>query len=86
MPVLSKFYGIVIRMVFSRALGAHFHALYGDREVVVGLHPLRIIQGDAPARVSDLVLEWAALHHRELMQAWQRLGHAQPPVAIAPLS
>lgn len=86
MPVLSKFYGIVIRMVFSRALGAHFHALYGDREVVVGLYPLRIIQGDAPPRVADLVLEWAALHHRELMQAWQRLALAQPPLAIAPLN
>ncbi|HMO64426.1 MAG TPA: DUF4160 domain-containing protein [Verrucomicrobiota bacterium] len=86
MPVLSKFYGIVIRMVFSRALGAHFHALYGDREVVVGLHPLRIIQGDAPPRVADLVLEWGALHHRELMQAWQRLGQARPPEPIAPLN
>jgi len=86
MPVLSKFYGIVIRMVFSRALGAHFHALYGDREIVVGLAPLRIIQGDAPARVADLVLEWAALHHRELMHAWHRLAQAQGPLAIEPLA
>jgi hypothetical protein len=86
MPVLSKFYGIVIRMVFSRALGAHFHALYGDREIVVGLAPLRIIQGDAPARVADLVLEWAALHHRELMQSWHRLAQAQGPLAIEPLA
>lgn len=29
MPVLSKFYGIVIRMVFAPSFAAHFHASYG---------------------------------------------------------
>jgi hypothetical protein len=36
MPVLSKFYGIVIRMAFTRAFVAHFHAIYGQSELVVG--------------------------------------------------
>src|SRR6266545_460828 len=35
MPVLSKFYGIVIRMVFVRSLAAHFHAIYGQCELIV---------------------------------------------------
>ena len=85
MPVLSKFYGIIIRMAFSRAFGAHFHATYEDSELIVGLNPLRIVQGDAPPRVRDLVLEWAHSHYAELLQAWSRCATAQPAERIAPL-
>ncbi len=85
MPVLSKFYGIVIRMAFIRAFTAHFHAIYGQSELVVGIAPLRIIQGDAPMRVRDMVLEWAAAHERELLDAWNRCSAAVPPRPIQPL-
>ena len=85
MPVLSKFYGIVIRMAFTRAFVAHFHAIYDGWELIVGIAPLRVIQGDAPGRVQDMVLEWAAAHHRELLDAWNRCSAALPPVPIAPL-
>lgn len=85
MPVLSKFYGIVIRMVFTRSFAAHFHAIYGHCELVVAISPLRVIQGDAPARVCELVLEWAGQHQRELLNAWTRCGLAMPPLPIAPL-
>lgn len=86
MPVLSKFYGIIIRMAFSPTASARFHATYGDSEIVVGLNPLRIIQGDVPARVRDLVLEWAKSHYMELLGAWQRCASAQPAEPIAPLA
>ncbi len=85
MPVLSKFYGIVIRMAFIRAFTAHFHAIYGQWELIVGIAPLRIIQGDAPGRVRDLVLEWAAAHQRELLDDWNRCSVAIPPLPIQPL-
>jgi len=85
MPVISKFYGIVIRMLFLRSFAAHFHAIYGNWELVVGIAPLRIIQGDAPGRVRAMVLEWALQHREELLQAWNRLGAAQQPRPIAPL-
>lgn len=86
MPVLSKFYGIVIRMVFVRAFNAHFHAIYGQNELIVGIAPPRIIQGEAPVRVRDMVLEWAAAHQRELLDAWNRCSAAIPPLPIQPLS
>ncbi|MBL9135828.1 MAG: DUF4160 domain-containing protein [Verrucomicrobiales bacterium] len=85
MPVLSRFYGIIIRMAFNREAGAHFHATYQDSEIVVGLNPLRIIQGDAPPRVRDLVLEWAHTHYTELIQAWNRCATYAPAEPIAPL-
>ena len=86
MPVISKFYGIVIRMLFARALTARFHALYGDSELVVGISPLSIIQGDAPRRVQSLVLEWAREHQSELLADWERCARAEMPVPITPLA
>ncbi|MEK7677318.1 MAG: DUF4160 domain-containing protein [Verrucomicrobiota bacterium] len=85
MPVLSKFYGIVIRMLFIRPFAAHFHAIYGDSEVLVGIQPVRIINGDAPEKVREMVMQWAREHQQELLLAWKRCGMAQAPLAIAPL-
>ena len=85
MPVIARFYGIVIRMLCARALGARIHAFYGDSELVVSLWPLRIIQGDAPQRVSDLVLEWARQHQQEFLADWKRLQVGLPPMQVAPL-
>ncbi|HKS37983.1 MAG TPA: DUF4160 domain-containing protein [Verrucomicrobiae bacterium] len=85
MPVISRFYGIVIRMLVIRPFGAHFHAIYNNTELVVAVDPVRVIQGDAPRRVRDMVLEWATQHQQELLEAWNRLSAAQQPNPIAPL-
>ncbi len=85
MPVISKFYGIVIRMFLIRPFAAHFHAIYGDSELIVGINPLKILQGDAPRRVRAMVLEWAQQHQAELQEAWRRLGTAQGAQPIQPL-
>ena len=45
MPTISKFYGIVIRMMRLREFGARFHAIYENSELVVNLWPLRIVAG-----------------------------------------
>jgi len=85
MKVLSKFYGIVVGMFVARPYIAHFHAIYGDSELVVGIGPVRVLQGDAPGRVRSMVLEWARQHEMELLEAWNRLGMAQRPSPIEPL-
>ncbi|MDH7501622.1 MAG: DUF4160 domain-containing protein [Verrucomicrobiota bacterium] len=85
MPVLSRFYGIVVRMLFAPLLGAHFHALYGEDELMVSMDPGAIIQDEAPARVRYMVLEWATRHQNELMEAWDRCRSGLKPQPIAPL-
>src|SRR6185436_17608517 len=82
MPVLSKFYGIVIRMLFSQLFAPRFHAIYEQCEVVVQIHPLKIVSGDAPQRVCQMVLEWAKQHQQELLEAWSRCAVARKPVPI----
>ncbi|HXT38617.1 MAG TPA: DUF4160 domain-containing protein [Candidatus Angelobacter sp.] len=85
MPVISKFYGIVIRMLRAQGLAARFYAIYENTELVVSIWPLRIIQGDAPSRVREMVLEWAAQHQQELLTSWHRCLSGQAPVRIQPL-
>jgi len=85
MPVISRFYGIVIRMWFIRPFVAHFHAFYQDSELVVGINPLKILQGEAPRRVHAMVMEWATQHQPELLEAWSQLGRAQGAQPIQPL-
>ncbi len=85
MPVIAKFYGIVIRMLFIQPFVAHFHAFYGESELVVGINPLKVLQGDAPGRARSMVMEWARQHQRELLEDWSRLGRAQGAQPIEPL-
>ncbi len=41
MPVISRFYGISIKMYFNDHLPAHFHAIYGE---FVGLYDLNKLE------------------------------------------
>jgi hypothetical protein len=63
---------IEIRMPFTRALGAQIRARCGLSELVVGIWPLEIVQGDAPADVRERVLSWTSQHQQELLAAWRR--------------
>jgi Domain of unknown function (DUF4160) len=69
MPVLAKFCGIVVRLLIDRTFGTHVHAFYGDAELVIGLNPVRVIQGDAPLWVRKWALSWVGCHRSELLFA-----------------
>jgi hypothetical protein len=85
MPTISMFYGILIKMFFDDHAPPHFHAEYGEFELVIAINPIKIIQGDAPKRVKSMVLEWTALHQEELLLDWELCKNLQPPIAIEPL-
>ena len=72
MPVVARFYGIIIKMYFSqREHGIpHFHAIYGEYNGVVDIRSLELIEGDLPIRAQKLVREWATLYQQELLQMW----------------
>lgn len=89
MPVLAKFYGIVIRVLVHRTFGIHIHAIYGDAELVIALNPTRVIQGEAPDWVKGCALKWVRDHLKEIPVATEFGGRAclRPPPhrrAIAP--
>ena len=85
MPRVSAFYGIAISMYYRDHEPAHFHATYGEHEAVVGIDPIRILEGRLPLRARNMVVEWAALHQAELLANWRRARNHEMPVRIAPL-
>lgn len=85
MPEISRFYGIIIRMFYRDHAPPHFHAIYGEHELIVGIQPIDILEGQAPARVRSMVTEWAAIHQDELLDNWNRCRNAEQPSAIQPL-
>ena len=85
MPVISQFYGILIRMFYNDHVPPHFHAIYGEYELIVGISPITILEGKAPNRVRSMILEWTALHQEELSENWNRCRQGEQPLPIAPL-
>lgn len=85
MPEISRFFGIIIRMYFDDHPPPHFHAIYGGQEAQVGINPIAVLRGGLSRRAESMVIEWAALYQRGLMENWRRLRNDQPAQKIEPL-
>lgn len=72
MPIISNFYGIIIKMYFqqSKHNPPHFHAIYGEYTGVFDIQTLNMIEGDLPTKGQALVREWAEQHKNELLNIW----------------
>ena len=83
MPVISRFYGIVIKMFFKpkEHEPAHIHALYNECVGLFDIHTLEMTEGDMPLRAQQLVKEWMSEHKNELLNMWQ----TQKIVKLPPL-
>ena len=73
MPVLSKFYGIIIRMYFQQAEHnpPHIHALYGDDMAEVDIRTGEIIEGALPPKALAMVREWIEINKKDLLHMWE---------------
>ena len=58
-----------MRMLINQIFGTHFHAFYGDSELVIGLNPLRVIQGEAPPWVREWALDWVGHYQNRSLSA-----------------
>jgi hypothetical protein len=85
MPELSRFFGIVIAMYYDDHAPPHFHAIYGSEKAEFRIDPPGILRGRLPPRALALVMEWAALHQAELLEAWDRRAAGEQPTRIDPL-
>ncbi len=73
MPVIARFYGIIIKMYFSQSEHGipHFHAIYGEFNGVFSIEKLEMIEGDLPLRSQKMIKEWANLYQADLMHIWK---------------
>ena len=85
MPIISRFFGIIIRMFFNEHAPPHFHAEYAEHRAVINIQTLEVMDGKLPRRALELVLDWAELHQNELLADWDLCQQHQQPVDIDPL-
>ncbi len=73
MPVLSKFYGIIIRMYFQQEEHnpPHIHALYGDDIAAISIISVEVLEGHLPPKALTMVKEWVSIHKEELIKIWE---------------
>ena len=83
MPIISTFFGIVIRMFHDDHPPPHFHATYQGHTAFVRISDGAVHAGALPRKAASLVRQWALDHHDELMANWQR-GLDMLPMQLVP--
>ncbi len=87
MPVLSSFYGIIVRMYKESGTKhnmPHIHAEYSGDEVVVDFDGT-IIEGKIHPGKFKLLAAWIEIHKDELEANWKLLSNGEQFFRIEPL-
>ena len=74
MPVISSFYGILIKMYFGDHMPPHFHADYNEFNAQISITDFQVLKGSLPPKALALVIEWASIHQLELLDNWKSLS------------
>ena len=83
MPVISLFFGIIIRMYHIDHAPPHFHASYQGFEALIRIADGSLMAGSLPSKALRIVQEWADRHRDELTANWQRGVDLLPMEMIA---
>jgi len=87
MPVLSTFYGIIVRMyreVGGRHNLPHIHAEYAGEEIVIALDGT-VLEGSIPKGKMKLLEAWMEIHREDLEANWKLLSNGEQFFRIDPL-
>ena len=81
MPVITRFYGVVIKMYFrqSEHNPPHIHAIYGEYIGAVDIRTGVMLEGDLPKRALKMVQEWIKQYENELMKIWETQEFVELP-------
>lgn len=88
MPVISMFYGIIVRMYLldnKHHATPHIHAKYAEFEASISIEDAEVLAGQLPRKQLRLVQAWMELYHDELMADWELAISNDKPYKIKPL-
>ncbi len=88
MPVISMFYGIIVRMYLldnKHHHLPHIHARYAEYEASIAISDGSVLAGELPRKQLRLVLAWIELHTDELLADWELASAGELPYKIDPL-
>lgn len=87
MPELSRFYGLVIKLLFmddGKHHKPHVHVYYGDYSASIAFDG-ELLAGSIPVKQMKLVQAWMVIHENELFAAWNKAVAGKPFGSIDPL-
>ncbi len=85
MLTICMFRGIKIYINWRDHMPPHFHAKYGDNEVIVSIGDIEVLEGTMPNKQLKMLLGWAAFHQEELKENWELAAAQQELFSIEPL-
>lgn len=73
MPVISRFYGMVVKMYFigGEHNPPHIHVMYGEYLGIIAIRTGEMLEGDLPNKALKIVQEWAGIHREALLTMWE---------------
>lgn len=87
MPIISQFYGILIKMFFhdiGKHHEKHIHAEYGEYDASFDFSG-NLISGFLPKKQRTMVEAWINIHQEELEALWKALNEDNQFFKIEPL-
>ena len=85
MPIISVFFGIIVRMYYKEHEPGHFHAEHQGQHGKFDFSGEMTVGNIRSGSALRLIREWAVLHQHELQANWEQMKTGQPLNRIAPL-
>jgi len=74
MPIVSVFFGIIVRMWHDDHPPPHIHVEYQGFEALVQIQTGQVSKGKLPRKVATIIQEWCLTHQRELLaRIWLKI-------------
>ena len=84
MPIISRFFGILIYIYWREHEPAHFHAKYGSDDIIAEIETGKVT-GKISKRALSMIQEWRKIHKEELMNDWELAKQKKSLAKIEPL-
>ena len=85
MPIISAFFGIVIRMFYREHEPPHFHAEYQGQLAKFDFDG-KMIAGNINSKTARrLIKQWSSVHRAQLEANWEKMKEGRTLEKIAPL-
>jgi hypothetical protein len=78
MPILSVFFGIIVRMWHDDHPPPHIHVEYQGFEALVDIRTGEVTMGRLPKKAATIVSDWCRQHQSELLDNWERAQRFEP--------
>jgi len=78
MPILSVFFGIIVRMWHDDHPPPHIHVAYQGFEAHMVIRTGEVSEGRLPRKAAAIVKEWCLTHQEELLGNWTHAERFEP--------